>query len=347
MKLDDSVIEQVLKNQETIQKMIAPLSTTILDSHENLMKSVSSAALNMSEGLKINLPQIDISPLTQAIKYNEHLFNNVSHLGELMSSSVFNVLDSYQSSFDNIVRISKQYQKDLRLSQSIYSDLMKSLFASVGPLDSTFAQISSIDFSGLEELAIDDFVENRHHDGHSDLSATITVTKTEKKLGDMTASEFQELLKKYITPKGNFAIGSFLLFVFNDYAKDVALVVMEIVFAFAITFMTGQFNAEVIEEVGNRIEETKTYKDARKIVTRYVKANPTEQIGFLRKDSVLREGASKNAPVVSQTPITTKVVLAIIDRKQNWLRVEINTGNSCGEIGWIQESKVIKFKRVD
>lgn len=52
MKLENSVIEQVLKNQETIQKMITPLSTTILDSHENLMKSVSSAALNMSEGVE-------------------------------------------------------------------------------------------------------------------------------------------------------------------------------------------------------------------------------------------------------------------------------------------------------
>lgn len=346
MKLENSVIEQVLKNQETIQKMITPLSTTILDSHENLMKSVSSAALNMSEGLKINLPRIDLSPLTQVFETNKHLLSYKSNIPDL-SSSLLNAVESYQSSFSTLSNISQQYQKDLQLSQSIYSDLMRSLFASVGPLDSTFAQISNIDFSGLKELAIDDFVENGHQDGQSDLSATVTVTKPVKKLADITVSEFEDLIKKHITPLGTFSLGAFLFTIFEDYIKDIALALTEVVFALAISFMTGQFNAEVIEEVGNRIEETKTYKDARKIVTRYVKANPTEQIGFLRKDSILREGASKNAPVVSQTPITTKVVLTIIDRKQNWVRVEINTGSSCGEIGWIQESKVIKFKRVD
>ena len=79
------------------------------------------------------------------------------------------------------------------------------------------------------------------------------------------------------------------------------------------------------------------------MITRYVKVNPTDQVAFLRKDSFLREGNFISSPVVSETKVTPKTVLTIIDRKNNWVKVEVNTGNSCGSIGWVQESMVIKF----
>jgi Bacterial SH3 domain len=118
---------------------------------------------------------------------------------------------------------------------------------------------------------------------------------------------------------------------------------LSLIIAFTITLITGQFNADVIEEIGNRVEETDTYRDTKKIITRYVKVNPTEQVAFFRKDSYLREGTSKRAPVVSRTKIRTKTVLTIVERKNNWVKVEVNTGDSCGEIGWVQESTIIKF----
>jgi hypothetical protein len=138
-----------------------------------------------------------------------------------------------------------------------------------------------------------------------------------------------------------------VFYIFEEYTKEIALVLLEIVFAFTFTFLTGQLNAEVVAEVGERIEETKTFRDAKKIITRYVKVNPTNQIAFLRKETLLRESHSKTSPVVSESPITTKTVLTIIERKNNWVKVQVDTGNSCGEIGWVQESTVIKFKQID
>lgn len=82
-----------------------------------------------------------------------------------------------------------------------------------------------------------------------------------------------------------------------------------------------------------------------KVITKYVKVDPYGQIAFLRSDSYIREGTSKSAPVVTDTLITNKTVLTIVERRNNWLKVQIDLEDSC-LYGWIEESKIIKFKKM-
>ncbi|MFD5853571.1 hypothetical protein ACFWGC_25905 [Cytobacillus pseudoceanisediminis] len=358
MSINNSNQEQFSQNEMLLRKISVnpPTSESMVRFHESIQR-MSSVVLDLqrlpisrmvlaTEEMQISLSRINVNLLIEAAKNNVQTMSNV---GAAVSSRMAESLTSIASS-QNLISDMVQMQSQLiqdSLSR-IHSETMNHLISSIGVLDNTFSLISNIDFSGLENLEIDELTaEVESQQGSSDLPATITVTRPEKKLMEMTESELDDLIKKNITAAGTFSIGAFIVSLFDEYIKEIALVVMEIIFAFALTFLTGQFNAGVIEEISNRIEETDTYRDTKKVITRYVKVNPTEQVAFIRKGSYLRDGASKGAPVVSQTQITSKIVLTIIDRKNNWVKVEVNNGDSCGEIGWVQESLVVKFKKMD
>ncbi|MBG9450429.1 hypothetical protein ABE67_14120 [Cytobacillus firmus] len=355
----NSIQEQIKRNERLRQKITGnpPSAVALASFHEGIQR-MSSVVLELqrlpavrlaSVGVEMQttLNRIDLNPLAEAVKQNALIMSNASasvgaRMAELQASMAL-----LGNSLGNIVQTQNQVmQNAFARIQSLNSDTMNHLFSSIGALDTTFAHISNNDFSGLETLDIDELMDGEElQQGSSDLATTVTVTSPDKKLMDMTESELDALIKKHITAAGTFSLGAFILSLFDEYIKEIALVVMEIIFAFTLTIITGQFNADVIEEIGNRVEETDTYRDTKKILTRYVKVNPTEQVAFLRKESYLREGTSKRAPVVSQTKITPKTVLTIVERKNNWVKVEVNTGDSCGEIGWVQESTVIKFKK--
>lgn len=334
--------EDYIRLNPKISKVLTnPLLSTVLEQQQRYI-DLNSFSQQMSEVMNSIRP-IDVSPMFQAINAVE----------STLHSNLPNILAINKSTSTQIARIQEQIQQ-ISQSTTIYTEVTDSIKAAVESLNSTFYQIKNIDLSGLEKLNLDSLInEEEIKQSHEDLSATITVEKPKKKLKDMTESEFEDLLKRNISKFGKFSLGAFIYSLFDEYVKEIALVVLEITFAVLITIVSGQFNAEVIEEIGNRIEETDTHRDAKKIITRYVKVNPTEEIAFLRKEVYLRKGASKSAPIVSQGKISTKTILTIVNdyentqRKGNWVKVMIDTGNSCGEVGWVQESLLIKFKKVN
>ncbi|MFJ8516562.1 hypothetical protein [Lysinibacillus xylanilyticus] len=76
-------------------------------------------------------------------------------------------------------------------------------------------------------------------------------------------------------------------------------------------------------------------------LSRYENIN---HIGILRVDSTIRVSNSKVSSLVITNTIKANTVVNIIKRKRNWIKIETKTGDYSIS-GWIEESKIIKFKR--
>ncbi|MGN7175617.1 hypothetical protein [Cytobacillus sp. SAFR-174] len=227
---------------------------------------------------------------------------------------------------------------------------MKRISSSLASVWDDF-EINEVDLDGLDEIKLDheeapSKVDNSPSSGHADLSGTLTVTQPKKKLVDMTEDELSALVTKSMTKVGVFSLPVFIYNLYSEYVNDAARAIIEVMFVFCLTFFTGQYNEEVKSEIADNIQESMVVKDVRKVVTKYVKVNPTDQVAFLRKDSHLRKGTSKTSPMVPVDKISKVTVLTILERQNNWVKVQVDTGEACGEIGWVEESKVIKFKKV-
>ena len=243
------------------------------------------------------------------------------------------------------------------MAQSITSDMYQDLLSTLNSFtqsDKFTSLFNQIDWGSLDEIDFDTIDEETEEidetkirlQGSSELSASITVVRPKKKLSDLTVDELEDMISRAIKKTKTFSFGAFFLIVFNDYIKDAALVITEVFVALMISMSVGSFNAEVKEQIKETIVESKTVRDARNVYKKYTNIPPVigEQIAFLRTEAVLREGRSYTAPAIEK--LSEKTVLNIIDRNGNWLQVQIETETEC-YIGWVEESKVVKFKRVE
>ena len=143
----------------------------------------------------------------------------------------------------------------------------------------------------------------------------------------------------------NSGLSTFAKFLLKSYAENIAFIIINALLGLLISFTISTFNGDVKAFLQNRIQYSVTVNEARKAITKYINVPIVEeQIAFLRTDGVLREGRSQPSPAI--TPVSEKTVLSILQRKGNWLQVQIETDNYCIE-GWVEESKVVKFKKVN
>ncbi|MCK6205726.1 SH3 domain-containing protein [Bacillus infantis] len=341
------IFKEINENHRRMQKMVNPLSE-LNDSYREIQKMINPLSETL---LNSHLKIADsLSPVIESIRYQQKTMKSLTRTTNLLKNhlyitnqSLFPVLDSQRQLMTAFETISKQAKL---LPNFDFNNTITSL-NSILTDEST--AIKNIDFTGLDNLNFDSIPEMRQEplqDGISDLASTVTIAKPKKKLVDMDEAELGKVIKKHVNA-GTLSLAGLVIWLFEDYVKETALLLLEVIFAFSITIFTGQFDAEVKVAIENRIEQSNTYRDARKVITRYVKVNPYGQVAFIRKETYLRKGASKKAPVVSRLKPHTNTVLTIVNRKTNWLKVSIDTGNSCGEIGWVEESKVVKFKKMN
>ncbi|MGY4794875.1 hypothetical protein ACVNNN_07720 [Lysinibacillus fusiformis] len=88
------------------------------------------------------------------------------------------------------------------------------------------------------------------------------------------------------------------------------------------------------------------YAHAKKVIkkeglSRYENIN---LIGLIRINSYLRISPNRHSTPIHSEKLPLDTVINIIERKKNWVKVEANI-NEISIIGWIEESKIIKFKR--
>ncbi|OHX44757.1 hypothetical protein [Cytobacillus oceanisediminis] len=331
-----------LSQLEQVAESMRPL--TSLNIHSRLIETISSVmdGLNYSTNGYLKT----LSDIQDSIKPLE--LNVFSQL----TSSLLEVQGEQRhlwKSMSPTLLLINQTQELLNSYKELH---LTNLVEITSSLSSIFADnnIRDIDLSGFEDLEVD-FSSG----GAGTLSPSIqvadlqdsgTVTTGQKKLIDMTEEDLTKLVTKAITTAGAFSLPVFIYHLYAEYVNDAARVIIEIIFAFSLTFVMGQYNAEVKAVIADTIQDSMVVKDTRKVITKYIKINPVDQVAFLRKETHLRQGTSKTSPVVPGGKVSTKSVLTILERKNNWIKVEVDTDESCGEIGWVEESKVVKFKKI-
>jgi hypothetical protein len=339
-RMRKSVLTPSLLN--SIQQIRYPLLNA-LSTHESQMKHLARTVSYFQNNIRSSLLPLNDSLL----RYQQMAID--------LQKQLENVLAPYRN---NMLQLQRQMDLIIGPISKLKFDIepvQMNLNRIVSAMDHTFKnlEISDFDITDIDELDLTSGPEGpiikKEFSSSIKVSSDISTSATDtpkKKLSEITVEEFTVLIRKCITPANQFSIVAFATFLFSDYAKDTARVLLEITFAFMITLVSGNFDAEVKAEIVNRVEESMAHKNMKKIIVRYVKVNPYGQIAFLRNDSYLRLGNSRTAPLVIKDKITTNTVLTILERRNNWLLVQIDNGNSCGQSGWIEESKVVKFKKI-
>ncbi|MDW0109413.1 SH3 domain-containing protein [Sporosarcina aquimarina] len=86
----------------------------------------------------------------------------------------------------------------------------------------------------------------------------------------------------------------------------------------------------------------KLYKNLRNVE----KLNTFHPIGFTRTNTYLRDGKSMTAPVVTNGFVEQKTLVLMLDRKNNWRKVEVKINETYLQ-GWVPESAIIRLKKYD
>jgi hypothetical protein len=366
LRMQESMIKQFEEIERMRKSVLTPsllnsiqqIRYALLDAlsiHERQMKQLARSVCYFQNNVRSSL-----------LPFNESLLR-YQQMAIDLQKQFENVLAPYRNSMMylqrqvDLIKLDQKWMRNalepiLKLKFDI-EPMQKNLNGIVSSMNQTFKEleISDFDLTDIEELNLDlnpgpeDTIIKREFSTSVTVSYDISTSATDtpkKKLSEITVEEFTEIIKKCISPKNQFSVAAFITFLYSDYAKDAVRVLLEITVAFMITLATGNLDAKVRAEIVNTVEESMVYKDMRKIIIKYVKVNPYSQIAFLRDDAYLRQGTSKNAPIVTNTKIKTNTVLTIIDRRNNWLLVQVDNSDSCGRYGWIQESKVVKFKKI-
>jgi|GEM_PF-5048762 len=212
--------------------------------------------------------------------------------------------------------------------------------------------------------------------GKSDSKKVVNLdeTNTKKTVADMDEADLRRIFSESIlitqtkedsgadTKKRTFSLAAFFLETCRDYALDHSKAVLHLLIMYIIPIVTNIYNdaqynsevkqQEVKQQIVANIQDFQEVREVRKTIPRDVRYELTDQVGFLRTNVLLRSGASKDAPLEVQDVLTTNTVLTILvredrkmERKGNWIKVQVESGDLIGEKGWIQESTVIKFKK--
>ncbi|QOK29953.1 hypothetical protein IIE26_28020 (plasmid) [Cytobacillus oceanisediminis] len=341
-----------LTQLEQVAESMRPI--TSLNIHSKLIENISSVLDNIqypTTGFLQTLSELQASIKPLQLNYISQLTSSLLEVQEEQVQLWKNMSSSLQLANKSQELLRAYGELNLNSLQSFQTELANITQIS-SSLSSVFRSynVSDIDLSGFEELEFD--FSNGEEGSFSppfqvdDLQGSTNVAPGRKKLIDMTEEDLTKLVTKAITKAGVISLPVFIYNLYTEYVNDAARVILEIMFAFLLTTFTGQYNAEVKAAIADTIQDSMVVKDTRKVITKYIKVNPVDKVAFLRSASYLRQGTSKTAPVVPGEKVSTVSVLTIIERKNNWIKVEVDTGESCGEIGWVEESKVVKFKMI-
>ncbi|MED3576100.1 hypothetical protein [Cytobacillus praedii] len=356
MSIHSSVLKKYQLHHNTMKKIAASLVNSI---NYNVNSSISaqtistiSAKFEVSDMWKNQYPKGGaVASLKPELIYSPQLNRKYPiQISDSLRSikETYNIADKiYKSVGLNNSNVSL-YNSKLTTQSIKVSNIAASIstMLSVG--------IKNVDFTGFDKLDISSLVDSELEDSKhniieaaANLNATseVTASITVAKSNNISDSEVDNLVKKYTDLNGKFSLKNFVIALFEAYVLSEALKVLGVILSTIIALNKGAINAELKSEIEAHFNYESTYRETRKIITKYIMVFPTDQVAFLREEIYLRKGSSKSAPIVSNTKISTKSVLTIIERKKNWLKVEVDTGESYGEIGWVQESKIIKFKK--
>lgn len=219
--------------------------------------------------------------------------------------------------------------------------------------DVTFDSLSVLN-DILNDINID--TEFDQQEGPSDLQSTLEVNSPDL-VGTMTRDEFRAEItdafqmaysgvNKEITVEER--IRSFFVRVLNSLGDDIAKAVIWSVFgmfiAYLVAIATNNHDYNVAKQISEKINEYETVKTVKKAFAKNPDVEqPLRDMAFLRIECHLRTRPSKQSHLASKEPVPRNTVVFPTQKKGNWILVEVETKDDV-YIGWVEESKVIKFK---
>ncbi|HWK24755.1 MAG TPA: hypothetical protein VNS08_17205 [Ureibacillus sp.] len=341
--------EPIRRQQEMINKIINPPIMQAIRNQQNLINQVTIPSFDNFGHLNSILSKVARIPKIEGLntyntgiskvirdfnKWNNHspLVEHMARLNNLHSSLVTNYPEVQEIMFNNIVSSTNLY--------NLFDDVT---FDSLNVLDEIITDISDED-------------EPYYQEGNSDLQATITVNRPDL-VSNMTKAELrvemaqaieeaQSRVSKSMTVKERiqFFVFGVIASMGQDISKEIIWPFLEVLFSLMIAIASGNHDYNVFKEISEKINETETAKTVKKAFVKDPEIEkPIQEMAFLRTESKLRTRPSNKAHLASEVPISKNTVVFPVEKKGNWILVEVETKDDVF-IGWVQESRVIKFK---
>jgi hypothetical protein len=257
-------------------------------------------------------------------------------------SHVFQENSALMETLKSLSNIKIDLPKDIHFPD--YSHLAKDIFQKTtvfhGDIfkDITFDSLSVFNEVLAEESVINDTsVVNK-----SNLVGNITKDELRAEIVEAIKSA-QEEVNKETTLKEQFRvfIGAVIVGVGVDFAKDILI---NIVFPILLSLAANNHDYIVAQQISEKISQNETGNSVKKAFLKNPEVDkPVGEMAFLRTETHLRNRPQKQSHLASAEPVSQNTVVFPIERKGNWILVEVETKTDAF-IGWIEESKLVKFK---
>lgn len=325
--------ESMRKQQQYLNKIFNPPAMQVMREQQNFVNRMTMKNLTGFGQLNSGLAKLNQN-------FNNSWYNN---------SPLMKTLNELQNTHVNFIN------KFPELNNQIFKDVTATT-NSLNLLE-LFDDITMDSLNVFNEI-ITDIGESKpnYQEGSSDLESTLTINKPDL-VGNMTRSELrveisqafreaQSGVSKEMDPKDR--IRSFfagvLTSIGQDVAKQIIIIMFQVLIAIMINIASGNHDYDVAKQVSTKIDENETAKMVKKAFVKNPEIDqPMGELGFLRTESKLRTRPSKKSHLVSKKPVSKNTVIFPVEKKGNWVLVEVETKDEF-YIGWVEESKVIKFK---
>ena len=269
--------------------------------------------------------------------------------------NTFRDFDNFKSSLQSTAMKAGQYNKAIGLSVSALGASLQSTsmgnFKHFGANTKHFFDVQELVSRQLQDI---EEVYEEYRDPNSALvkedetsysvnnNQSLTEEDVKRIFNDMQSqqnekkSPFKDFVRDILVSYGTDALKSLVDFVL------LPLVYM------AIKYLIEN-HYEIINAIQNAVDNgiyVIGYISAKKYIkeqglTSYENVN---RIGILRVSSKVRLSYSRHSAFSSNVNISKDTLVNIIEKRRNWIKVEAQIGEQIIE-GWVEESKVIKFKK--
>ncbi|WP_137791935.1 hypothetical protein [Bacillus sp. E(2018)] len=226
-----------------------------------------------------------------------------------------------------------------------YLSFIKDIPSSIFIFTDNFNDVTFENLTVLNEV-LDE--ENFKNDS-SELNSSLTVRKPNL-VSDMTKEELLEVFQsahteankeKSLKTRFQVFVGAIIVGVGVDFAKEILI---NIVIPILLSVAASNHNYEVAQEINDKIAQHEAVKTVKKVfIKNPAIEKPIGEMAFLRVESHLRNCPHKQSHLSSTKAVSQNTVVFPIEKRGNWILIEVETKTDAF-IGWIEESKVVKFK---
>lgn len=319
---------RIAESQKQIYESLYPSLRTIgeyqLSVAERLQPTIKTLA-DFSVGLSVQM-QPTLSAFSQMAQGLQAPVSELSRVAQEMQIGVSSAVQNLHSPLAQLQDI------QLSIAEGIKSSGLLSLYDTLNEMK--FNEVFEV-FEDLSEPAFE--------------SKALETPPKEKLVSELTVRELQELLesKASMVEKDKPSI-------LKDFFREVLMSYGVEVFRWLMLTLYLWLNNEYISDLLDNHEAIifALQKRAKSLfeVKHYMKEEGlfkyeyVNKIGITRVETVLRKGNSRTAPIKEDGKLQTNTVVSILAMRGNWLQVQVTTESDQFE-GWVEKSKVIRFKK--